>query len=188
VTAPQTFSARSRSVGGTLSPTHKSDVPPELSSRVRLLEHGRIDKTDPNDVAACDVEARRVCRIMEQFRVESSMSELGAVRLSVRGELEATTADTLVDELCQWLGIRECVVDLGGCDFVDSAGIRALIECRHQIGPDAPMRLVGLSPQVERTLRRVGLDQLLTFQPASTDASSSPETNGTADVPYNRQP
>ena len=120
---------------------------------------------------------------MEQFRVESSMSELGTVMLSVRGELEATTADVLVDELCQWLGIRECVVDLGGCDFLDSAGVRALIECRHQIGPDATMRLVGLSPQVERTLRRVGLDQMVTFQPASTDAASSPDSTVSSPPP-----
>ena len=28
---------------------HVVDVPPKLSSRVRLLERGRIDKTDPND-------------------------------------------------------------------------------------------------------------------------------------------
>jgi anti-anti-sigma factor len=125
---------------------------------------------------------------MDQFTVESSMSELGTVMLSVRGELEITTADTLVDELCQWLGIRECVVDLSGCDFVDSVGIRALIECRHQIGPDATMRLVGLSPHVERTLRRVGFDQMVTFQPASMDAASSPETNGTADSTRTARP
>ncbi len=28
---------------------HVVDVPPKLSSRVRLLERGRFDKTDPND-------------------------------------------------------------------------------------------------------------------------------------------
>ena len=30
---------------------HVVDVPPKLSARVRLLERGRIDKTDPNDRA-----------------------------------------------------------------------------------------------------------------------------------------
>jgi len=28
--------------------------PPKLSSRVRLLERGKIDKTDPNDAVRCD--------------------------------------------------------------------------------------------------------------------------------------
>jgi anti-anti-sigma factor len=108
------------------------------------------------------------------------MSELGTVMLRVRGELEVSSADLLVDELCQWLGIRECVVDLTGCDFVDSAGVRALVECRHQIGPDATMRVVGLSAHVERTLRRVGFDQVATLEPVSTDGASAANSTGTA--------
>ena len=49
---------------------HVVDVPPKLSSRVRLLERGRIDKTDPNDarsaaivgLAQPDAERRRRSR------------------------------------------------------------------------------------------------------------------------------
>jgi transposase len=35
------------------------DVPPKLSSRVRLLDNGRIDKTDPNDARSAAIVALR---------------------------------------------------------------------------------------------------------------------------------
>ena len=35
------------------------DVPPKLSARVRLLERGRIDKTDPNDARSAAIVAWR---------------------------------------------------------------------------------------------------------------------------------
>lgn len=36
---------------------HVIDVPPKLSSRVRLLERGKIDKTDPNDARSAAIVA-----------------------------------------------------------------------------------------------------------------------------------
>ena len=36
---------------------HVVDVPPKLSSRVRLLENGKIDKTDPNDARSAAIVA-----------------------------------------------------------------------------------------------------------------------------------
>ena len=99
-----------------------------------------------------------------QFAVEASVNALGTLSMRVRGDLELSTAHKLLEALDEWLGINECIVDLSHCDFVDSTGIRALIECRHQIGPDANMRLVGLSPHIERTLRRVGFDTLATLE------------------------
>jgi transposase len=38
---------------------HVVDVPPRLSSRVRLLERGKIDKTDPNDARSAAIVAWR---------------------------------------------------------------------------------------------------------------------------------
>lgn len=38
---------------------HVVDVPPKLSARVRLLERGRIDKTDPNDARSAAIVAWR---------------------------------------------------------------------------------------------------------------------------------
>ena len=36
---------------------HVVDVPPKLSSLVRLLENGKIDKTDPNDARSAAIVA-----------------------------------------------------------------------------------------------------------------------------------
>jgi hypothetical protein len=38
---------------------HVLDVPPKLSSRVRLLDNGRIDKTDPNNARSAAIVALR---------------------------------------------------------------------------------------------------------------------------------
>ena len=38
---------------------HVLDVPPKLSSRVRLMDNGRIDKTDPNDARSAAIVALR---------------------------------------------------------------------------------------------------------------------------------
>src|SRR3954471_10378182 len=42
---------------------HVVDVPPKLSARVRLLERGRIDKTDPNDARSAAIVAWRTPRL-----------------------------------------------------------------------------------------------------------------------------
>ena len=41
---------------------HVVDVPPKLSARVRLLDNGRIDKTDPNDARSAAIVAWRTRR------------------------------------------------------------------------------------------------------------------------------
>jgi anti-anti-sigma factor len=105
-----------------------------------------------------------------EFCIEASMSELGTLSMSVKGELELSTADGLLDELGEWLGIRECIIDLSGCDFVDSVGIRALVECRHQIGPESSLRLIGLTPRLARILQRTGLDRIATLEPGPPEA------------------
>jgi anti-anti-sigma factor len=97
------------------------------------------------------------------------MSDFGTLTMSVQGELELSTASDLVDELGEWLGIKECIIELDGCDFIDSTGVRALIECRHQIGPQGTLRLVGLAPHIERLLRQVGLDEIASLERAADE-------------------
>lgn len=89
------------------------------------------------------------------------MTELGTLTLRVHGELELSTADALVDALSEWLGIQRCVIDLSDCDFVDSTGMRALLECHRQVGPSAEFRMVGARPHVARALQLAGLDEHL---------------------------
>jgi len=46
------------------------DVPPKLSARVRLLDNGRIDKTDPNDARSAAVVAWRTPTLNEVIGVD----------------------------------------------------------------------------------------------------------------------
>jgi len=46
------------------------DVPPKLSARVRLLDNGRIDKTDPNDAGSAAIVAWRTPTLNEVVGVD----------------------------------------------------------------------------------------------------------------------
>ena len=70
---------------------HVVDVPAKLSSRVRLLERGRIDKSDPND-------ARGLAELMRmgwyrEVRVKSEESQLVRSLLVARSRLVAIRRD-----------------------------------------------------------------------------------------------
>ena len=96
-----------------------------------------------------------------EFLIESEMNSPGRLTVRVVGELDAATADGLSEALGEWLGITECVIDLSDCTFVDSRGLDALLTCRRQIGELTPMRLVGVSANVERVMRLAGLESYL---------------------------
>ena len=125
-----------------------------------------------SDAEMGDDASRHVDDSAPDFHVDASMTTFGTLTMSVKGELEMSTAGTLLDEFGEWLGIRECIVELSDCDFIDSVGIRALLECRHQIGPDATMRLVGVAPHVARVLQRAGIDQIAGLESAAHDATA----------------
>lgn len=95
-----------------------------------------------------------------EFRISSSADD-GIVTLSVVGELDMDTAPQLSGSMAEYLGVHELVVDLSACEFVDSSGIRELLLCRRAIGTGAPMRVVQVRPNVLRTLRLAGLDEVI---------------------------
>jgi anti-anti-sigma factor len=97
----------------------------------------------------------------EEFSVTASMSTLGVLTLQVVGELDAATEDRLTDELTPWPRIHELIIDLQECTFIDSRGLRALLECQHRIGSRASMRLIGVPSDAARTIRLAGLETLL---------------------------
>lgn len=67
----------------------------------------------------------------EQFTI-SVRRCYGVVALTVRGELEMAFADRLLDEVVSLEGEDlTLVVDLSAVSFIDSTGLRTLIEIRH---------------------------------------------------------
>ena len=80
------------------------------------------------------------------------------VRAAVRGEWDAWSCDVLSDailDVCEPPGQRHVVVDLSKVSFIDSAGIRALVRLRDQIGEQ--FLLGAVSRRVERILTLTGL-------------------------------
>lgn len=78
----------------------------------------------------------------------------------VRGEIDATNAPSFADALqaVATIGGREVDLDLSSVTFIDSTGIRALLEGR-RLGLD--LRLVASSAQVDRVLQMACLELVL---------------------------
>jgi anti-anti-sigma factor len=83
-----------------------------------------------------------------------TVADTGVARVVVSGDLDAYTADSLVDHV-----IREVppgpvlVLDLSGVPFCDSHGVRGLLAIRHHCDRnDMRLRLVQLTPTVHRLL------------------------------------
>jgi anti-anti-sigma factor len=59
----------------------------------------------------------------------------------VRGELDLTNASALDEALLQ-TSARAVILDLGGLDFVDSAGMRAIDRAHRRLADDGRMLLI----------------------------------------------
>jgi anti-sigma B factor antagonist len=90
-----------------------------------------------------------------------------AATVSVRGELDASTAPDLAD-LCHSVhadGTRELVIDLTDTSFLDSSGLRALIDA-HRLFAGGSLQLSHASEPVRRLLEITGLDDYFTLDAA----------------------
>ena len=64
------------------------------------------------------------------------------------------------------------VLDLSGCDHVDSSGVGIIMMCygkARKSGGD--LRLAGVTGNVERTLKTVNLERIFQFYPTATTAA-----------------
>lgn len=87
----------------------------------------------------------------------------GSVEVAVAGELDESTAPTLVRQVGAVVEPgRDVVVDLGGLAFCGSAGLSALILIERQVAQaDGALRVVRPTPFVVELLEMAGLDRLL---------------------------
>ncbi len=96
--------------------------------------------------------------ITADFSIEAESANDATV-VRVIGELDLATHERLSDELTAIAAKGgPIVVDLAGCDFVDSSGIRALLvgmEAAEENG--GRLVLAGVKPQVERILDVTGV-------------------------------
>lgn len=83
----------------------------------------------------------------------------GATVVAVDGELDMATADRVIGAVAELPTLHDpLVLDLSGVSFIDSSGMRALIEVAdHAVGVGRPMGLFQPSMAVTRLLDLVGL-------------------------------
>ncbi len=83
----------------------------------------------------------------------------------VTGELDAETAPALAAALAEADARNRLVVDLAGVEFIDSSGLRVLLETHHQrLADQRSLILTNPSSVVERLLEVAGVRDYFTIE------------------------
>jgi anti-sigma B factor antagonist len=101
--------------------------------------------------------------------VTRGQREDGTVEIQVEGELDVATAPLLREELLGAIGDQDVWVDLSKCSFMDSTGLRVIIEgARGAAGHGARLGITGLCEQPKQLFEITSLDRsdLLRFDVA----------------------
>ena len=102
---------------------------------------------------------------MERFSVVASAGARHVV-LTAKGDLDLASAERLRRELDRWLtGVETVVVDCAGVLFVDSTGLRALLEASAKAAESGVrFRLAAVPPPVARVLELAGVARMFTVR------------------------
>jgi len=102
----------------------------------------------------------------DEFSIETFAADDHTLGVRVYGELDMATADRLLAAIEAWPEpVGSCVVDLDGCDFLDSSGIRVLLLCQRLLDSGhAKLRLIGVKPHIERVLRIAGVQEVMQIE------------------------
>lgn len=89
-----------------------------------------------------------------------------ATTLTLTGELDLASGHELEEALAgvRGWGTELIVLDLSELTFMDTTGLKLLIEANQQAHEGAPQfRVINGGPQIQRLLRITGVDQRLTL-------------------------
>jgi anti-sigma B factor antagonist len=92
-------------------------------------------------------------------------NEKGAWTLELDGELDASTAQLLEQQLrlAEGAAAHTITVDLRGLDFMDSSGVRALLDAQDRIRPGGCLRILPGPRAVHKVFRMTGTEGTLPF-------------------------
>ena len=110
--------------------------------------------------------------MMRRFEISADV-ERGITVLRVAGELDAASVPDLELALDGDAPPNPVVIDLSNCEFIDSAGIAAIVEAwrsREETGREADLSLAAPSGQVDRILRITGLGTSISVFPGVNEA------------------
>ena len=116
----------------------------------------------------------------QRFAVATEQLGNGTPVVYVIGELDLATAPAFERKLLDVTeaGMGEVIVDLSGCSFLDSRGLRALIAAKEQLGRvDRSLALVLSNPIVMRIFQITGFDECFEIRP-SLRAAGNGNGNG----------
>ncbi|MER7168786.1 STAS domain-containing protein [Micromonospora sp. NPDC000207] len=105
--------------------------------------------------------------------IEVTRPQAGHVRLRLTGELDFDTAPELIAAAAQLRrdGYEQFEVDLNAVTLCDSSGLSAFVVI-HRSGT-GPIRLTGVSRQLQQLLDRTGLAELLAVDPGTATVDGS---------------
>ena len=113
-----------------------------------------------------------------QFEIASGPGPDDVYVVRVAGEVDMSHEDELRAELRAALAAdaKGIVVDLTGCEFIDSSGVRALLlsheEQRADRGPEK-LAVAASSDQILRILSVMGIDRVIPIRPTVEEAASA---------------
>ena len=113
----------------------------------------------------------------QRFVAATDELETGTPVVSVMGEVDRATAPALEQTLLEVADDRagETIVDLSGCSFLDTTGLRALLVARERSG--RRQVLVLANPNVIRIFQLTKCDELFDIYP-TLDAAVNGTRNG----------
>jgi anti-sigma B factor antagonist len=103
------------------------------------------------------------------FDVRLETMPAGAAVLYVSGELDLASAPRLEEAIADAPPTAPVVIELSGCTFLDSAGIRTLVSAA-TARPEGRVDVVTTDPGILRVLEITGVDTVLAVHP-SVDAA-----------------
>lgn len=118
------------------------------------------------------------------FRLEEEQPRPGTVVVSVHGDLDLHSSDSLGDRLVGAAEQGAClvIVDLSDVEFVDSQGLGALLRGTRQLGGDSErFRLVVPGPHVRRVFEITALDRFFALDETREQALDRGARAATAD-------
>ena len=100
--------------------------------------------------------------VAPNFEVTSEASDLGthAARLVARGELDMYVESVIIDRVSTLAadGVKLIILDLSGVSFLDSSGLRAIIQAGNLLaGLDGRLLIEGASGATQRVLEITGM-------------------------------
>jgi len=114
-------------------------------------------------------------RSTELATIEFGQAERATV-VTIGGEVDLSNADRLLDELMTRVGTTPwLVLDLSGCSYLDSAGLRmiARVDMRCRTVGSGLRLVVDPGGSIDRVLAMTHMDEVLTVDPLLREALAS---------------